>query len=671
MRGAQPLRSVETVFVRLDRAVTRWVPEAMNPLAQLGAIATTALVVASVSGVGLLLWYAASVYQAYTSVVAMGEAPFTAGLVRSLHRYSSDLAMFFVLVHAVRTFSERRVTHARWLPWVTGVLALGVMWFVGWTGYWLVWDARGLQVAQGTARLLDGLPIFLEPLSRSFVAQDTTASLMFFVVFFAHMLVPVGIVIVLWLHLARVSRPVWITGRPMTAWVVVCLVVLSLVWPADVAAPADPALLSPSFTMDWWYLAPLVLTDRLGTGALWGVLLVGSAVVVSLPWTLARRAVQPAVVETSRCNACSKCYADCPFDAIRMVPRTDGNDKYALQAEVDPTRCVECGVCAGACDSAGVGVPQLLTLEVRHQVDTWLAESPGAYVAWLCAHAAGGDLNVDPLTGRCEQLPGYVVVQLPCAAWLHPLSVERVMRRGAGGVLISSCPGRTCLHREGALWLGQRLHGQREPSLREDKVDADRIRELALDRTRTAEFLSEAAGFVAGKPQVHRAPTGRGAANAAAVVLAALLCLVTAVGSDLVYATPAVVDSELVVTFKHPGVTSEDCRVLTAEELASRPAHMRPQEQVCDRTRAPVRLRITIDGEQVLAETYQPAGLWSDGSSVAIARLPVPAGRHDVKVELGDTPDEAWTYHLDEGQQFETGSRRVLTFDRVEGFRWH
>ena len=87
-------------------------------------------------------WYRPSVHQAYASVAAT-VGPWAAGLMRSLHRYSSDAAMFFALVHALRLFFERRFTGPRWLAWVTGIVGLGVLWFVGWTGYWLVWDLRG------------------------------------------------------------------------------------------------------------------------------------------------------------------------------------------------------------------------------------------------------------------------------------------------------------------------------------------------------------------------------------------------------------------------------------------------------------------------------------------------------------------------------------------------
>ena len=43
----------------------------------------------------------------------------------------------------------------------------------GWTGYWLVWDERARQVALASAKWLDILPIFIEPMSRSFLVDET------------------------------------------------------------------------------------------------------------------------------------------------------------------------------------------------------------------------------------------------------------------------------------------------------------------------------------------------------------------------------------------------------------------------------------------------------------------------------------------------------------------
>ena len=240
-------------------------------------MAITSLIIATATGIVLLLWYRPSVHLAHASVEGMMVAlPWTAGLLRSLHRYSSDVAMFFALVHALRVFLERRFTGARWLAWVTGVAAVITLWFVGWTGYWLVWDTRAHGVAVGTAKALDVLPIFADPMGRSFLTDSSLNSLLFFVVFFLHMLVPLAMGVFLWLHIARLSRARFLTKAPLTVWVTGAMILLSIVYPADTEAPARMTAIRDSFEMDAWYLLPLAFTDRLGGGALWAILILGA-----------------------------------------------------------------------------------------------------------------------------------------------------------------------------------------------------------------------------------------------------------------------------------------------------------------------------------------------------------------------------------------------------------
>ena len=102
------LRGLGRGFLYLDRLFARIVSDSLNPLFHTGAIAVTATLIATVTGVVLLIWYKPSVHFAYESVQGMSQSPYTAGLIRSLHRYSSDAAMFFGLIHAARIVFERR-----------------------------------------------------------------------------------------------------------------------------------------------------------------------------------------------------------------------------------------------------------------------------------------------------------------------------------------------------------------------------------------------------------------------------------------------------------------------------------------------------------------------------------------------------------------------------------
>lgn len=666
LRLAFLFRAVEKAVLVVESASRRLLPDAWNPLLHSGAVANTLLLVACATGALLLLWYSPSVHLAHASMRAM-EADFLGRLVRAAHRYSSDGCLAFAAWHALRLTSARRFTGARWLAWVTGLLAIGLLWLIGWLGYWLVWDEPARQVALGSARVLDVLPIFADPLSREFVADQTINSLLFFIVFFAHMLIPLGMGIALWLHIARLARSDFLVSKQVALTLVGLTVALSLAAPPVAAAAARMAALPGRSAIDAWYLWPLWLTDRLSGGWLLALGVGGSALAFAVPWLLAKARPRPAAIVLPRCSGCTDCARDCPYEAIRMVPRTDGK-KFALQAEVDPSRCVGCGICAGSCSGGGSTLPHFDMLLERARIERWLDQAPLAdkpHLAFVCHDAADG-LTVDPVTGACAQLPGYRVLQVPCAGWVQDITLDRALRKGAPGVLIGACAG-ACRYREGVQWTHERLDRQRAPILPKH-ADRARIQVVETDRTQTGQLLAAAQAFRGGaalaRPKV--LPRALGAA-----VASALAAGVVWAGQVVPYRPPAQAGSGLVFSFRHPGRVDERCRPVSDEENARRPVHMRRPEE-CSRGRQPVRVRVRVDGKVVLEKGYAAPGLWGDGPSIGLERLAVAPGLRQVTLELGDAADpEEWAYTDQRAVEFVEGQVPAVVFDRGKGFVWH
>lgn len=700
VRGEGLLRLGERAFLALDRLVARLIPrESWNPFARTGAIAMTTFLVASVTGVLLLLWYRASVNSAYDSVAAMGAQPFPAGLVRALHRYSSDACLFFATIHVLQVLFQRRFTGARWLAWVTGFLLMFMLWVVGWLGYWLIWDEQGQMVATASAEMLDVLPVFVDPLSRSFLVDEQVNSLLFFMVFFVHMLLPLGMGVLLWLHLVRVSRPRFLTDRMLTIWVLGSLLAVSLLLPPDLPGPARMGREPDSFTMDAWYLMPLTVAQRMSVGASWAVLIVVGMVGISVPWSLSKRGQRrapPAVDVPERCTACENCFHDCPYGAISMVPRTAGEMTIATQAQVDPARCVGCGICNASCDTMGVGLPELPVSDARAQVRQWgEAARAAGREEWLlvgCGTSAAAGLEVRATDGSCAALPGWRVMPAPCAGWLHATVAEMALRRGLQGVAVVACGPGECHFREGVRATEERITGARAPAVDGERSDPRRIEVLRLDRTRGKDLPRELAAFQSRVRALDGAGATHGAAaNGAApsrrriprpvsllggVALAAVLTGVTWAGSSLTWHSAIPDTPRLFLSFKHPGQFVEESPEISAEELANRPVHMRPVQSMA-RHRAPVRVRVDVDGVTVLERSYPPRGLWGDGNSIAVEPIEVAEGKHRVEVFLADGPPpaagapEEWTHRADAELDFAPRDRRVVEFGREHGFRFH
>jgi hypothetical protein len=78
----------------------------LNPLKQLGALGFFFFWIVTVSGVYLFIFFDTGIEKAYESVEYMTvDHWYHAGVMRSLHRYASDLMVVMVLIHLLREFA--------------------------------------------------------------------------------------------------------------------------------------------------------------------------------------------------------------------------------------------------------------------------------------------------------------------------------------------------------------------------------------------------------------------------------------------------------------------------------------------------------------------------------------------------------------------------------------
>ncbi len=675
VRAARLFAAGEALLTRLDTLIERVWPRALNPLAQLGPATNAMLLLATASGVLLLIWYSASVQSAWSSLAELGPRS-PGGIVRSVHRYSSDLAMLLMLLHALRTLLARKFADARWLAWVSGVAMLGLVWFIGWTGYWLVWDERAQLVATGTMKAVDVLPVFGEPMLPLFNHDRTVPSLLFFVVFFLHMVLPLAITGGLALHLARLSRSRLLPDRRLTAWLTGAVLVAALLVPAANAASAHLAVKPAAFSLDWWYLWPLQLTARLSGPGLWLAAGLAAAGLFTVPWWLARRRPRPAfqaTVDVSRCFSCTLCSHDCPFGAITMVPRTDGKP-FPSQAQVDPDRCIGCGICAGACDTQGIGLAwfdaRRVGRELEELVATEHARGARPAIAFVCAQGDGGWELFDHV-GWARRLPGYTVRPVPCSGWVEPKLIERLVTKGAAAVLIVGCGSAETFGREGNRWMPARIAGTREPALRPNRADPRRVAHVDFDPIRPERLAMVAAGLLRAADPAPAVHTGRTAGwlaglGVAVAGLAGLLALANAP-----FRNPEPPEPEFIVMFRTYGDWVEGVAAdATPAGEDPRPVHMRAAQPV-QRTRQPVVVRVTVNG-RTEQHVVQPKGFSYDGMAVGEVRWRLAPGAQNAEVSLwtrGDTtgePVHRWR------AEWTTQARRrhVLAYEPEAGFIW-
>jgi ferredoxin/coenzyme F420-reducing hydrogenase delta subunit len=462
-------------FELIERPFERLFGPALNPLAQLGALGFFFFWIVAVSGIYLFIFFDTGIERAYESVEDISSYHwFHAGVMRSFHRYASDLMIVMVAVHLLREFANDRYRGARWFSWFTGLPIIWLLYASGVTGYWLVWDKLAHYVALTSAELLDWLPIFGEPIARNFISTGTLTSRFFTLMVFMHVAVPLILLFIMWVHILRISRPKINPPRKLALLSLIALTAVSIWKPALSQGHVDLAKAPVAVGLDWFYLPLYPLATLWGNGAVWGFLAAFSLMVALMPWLPPLRRARPAEVDLAHCNGCERCAEDCPYEAIRMVRRTDGLP-FPTQASVNPSLCVSCGICVGSCPSStpfrrsealrtGIDLPDFSLASLREAVVAKAATLQAAprILLLACAHGAGA--------GRATG-----TVTLPCVGMAPPSLIDFILSRDlADGVVVAGCAESACYHRLGLAWTQQRLAGARDPYLRA-RVPRERI----------------------------------------------------------------------------------------------------------------------------------------------------------------------------------------------------
>jgi len=488
----QGLERIERLF---DAAFT----PAHNPLHHLGALGWFFFWIVVVSGIYLYIFFDTGMRQAFESVESLThEQWYAGGVMRSLHRYASDALVVIALVHLVREWTKDRYRGKRWLAWVTGIPMLWFITVLGISGYWLVWDELAQYIAIGTTEWLDTLGIFGEAVARNFLDQETLTDRFFTLMVFVHILVPLILLFVMWLHIQRNSQPDVNPPRALAAGTFLTLIVLSLANPAVSHPAADLDRVVVQVRPDWFYLPVYPLLDHVDGLTLWLALGAGTVLLLVVPWLPPARRRPVATVSLPNCNGCGRCHADCPFNAVDMRARSDGL-AYEVEAVVDAGHCVACGICVGACPTAtphrrvgelvaGIELPDATSAALREQVLAVSAQlkGPARVLVFGCEHGPWDDRLAS------EQVAG---IRVRCSGAVPPAFIDFVISRGhADGVIIAGCRVDDCQHRLGVKWTQARLARERDPYLR-TRVPAERLRALWLGSSGRHRLATELSRF--------------------------------------------------------------------------------------------------------------------------------------------------------------------------------
>ncbi|MBI2885151.1 MAG: cytochrome bc complex cytochrome b subunit [Candidatus Omnitrophica bacterium] len=243
------------------------------------------------SGLLLLLYYRPSAETAFESVRFLMTRVEFGWLVRSVHAWAANLAIFSAMVHLASTFFLKAYRPPRELTWVSGVCLLFLLMGFGFTGYLLPWNTLAFFATKVGTEIAGVVP-YVGPLTQTLLRGGSDVGDLTLTRFFwLHIAVlPVGLLALMGLHLFMIqlqgmSKPLSVKDersipffpnfflRDLLVWVIVLGVILGLAvyWPATLGDKADPFAPTPVGIQPEWYFLWMFQTLKLIPGHLFGI----------------------------------------------------------------------------------------------------------------------------------------------------------------------------------------------------------------------------------------------------------------------------------------------------------------------------------------------------------------------------------------------------------------
>jgi len=582
-----------------------------NPLYYLGSIAVLLFMVACISGIYIFIFYNVNPRHAWESVEAISANVFN-GWMRSIHRYSSDLLVIFILMHLLHTLFTSKFK--RLISWISGIVSFLIVALIGVTGYMLVWDQKAKLTGYLTAKLFSALPIFDPSIAGAFLLNDlTTVGGFFKVALFGHIVFSLITVIVIWVHVLRISKPKIFPPKKLIFYVLIALGIISIAFPVVSDPPAQSSNLPLNTTFDWYYYFGYYLMKLFTVNQNW-IILVGSGIILCfIPYILKRKNNPPVTIDLDKCDACNLCSYDCPYEAIDMLDR-NGERKAILSAD----KCVGCGICIGSCGEHAITHPFFPQLNFN-------AQQKSDVTIFSCSYFPKFELP-DNL-----KITAY---QVPCTGSIMPKDVQRILEQNSNKVAILGCED--CYYRLGKTWTINRFLRRRAPSFSR-KFDASCVRHFTLtqfNKEKLEAFATAPTNEDVKKQEFSIVDHKRTNPLFAVLILVAFFTMMIPLSRTVVhFFNPK--EKTLIVNFKYISTPQE------YEKSYSTAKHMQSKNPVVKK-RSSVLLKVyaSKDRSLIYEKEFKPRGLRQDIAMFIFTQISIVPDQVDVELTETAFPDK-------------------------------
>lgn len=619
MQEVKPINNERTyghqLFQKFSSAFGKIYSTRLNPLYNLGSIAILMFVIACISGIYIFIFYNINPRHAWSSVEDVSHNLFN-GWMRTIHRYSSDLLVIFILLHLVHTLVTSKFK--RLVSWVSGIISFLIVIIIGVTGFILVWDQKAKILGYLTAKLFTALPIFDPSIAGAFLLNDLdTVGGFFKVALFGHIAFSLITVIIIWVHVLRISKPKILPPKKLIIYCVIALSIVSLIFPIKSDAPAQLTNLPTQTSFDWYYFFGYYLMKIFSVNQNW-IILIGSGIILCIiPYLFKRKNRPPVNIDLEKCNACNLCAYDCPYEAIDMLIK-DGERKAILS----PEKCVGCTICIGSCDEHAISHLQFPQYELGSNAKADLT-------LFCCSYFPKHELPEGIKT---------IEYHVPCLGSVMAKDVQKILDSSNGKVAFLGCED--CYYRLGKTWAINRFMRKRAP-LFSKKYDAARLRLYTLtqySKEKIFAFVKSDSETDHNKSQITVSDHLKAKPVLSVLILTAFFALMVPLSSTVVrFFNPT--EKTLFVNFKYISTPME------YETNNSSEKHMQSLTPVVKK-RSPVLLKVfSANNKKLLFEKeFTPRGVRNDIAMFIYSQLVLT--EEVVNVEMYETAFPEKKYQL-------------------------
>ena len=612
-----------------DKLLDKIYGSSVNPVYYTGTISVALLLIVIISGFYLFIFY--NIATPYESVVNI-QNQIVGRIVRSLHRYATDLSLITVFLHLTRMFVDVKTFGSRTLSWLSGFVLLGFLFLSAFTGYILVWDQHALLLANAGAKLLNIIPVFTELPSRTFSGEVKLDNSFFFINLFMHIALPFIMSLGLWIHTIKISSVPWLPSKKKNWSIFAILLIISIVYPLKLMPKADFLHKVKYISIDWFYEFWLPINNKFDPIVLWviGLLLFLLFIFVPFWWRPKYLTIKKTASNENFCKACKQCTYDCPYQAISIM-KIDCNKNSRFIAKVDSKLCVSCGICAASCDLLHMGPYPKKAIQEMGKAKEFISINnidKNSIIFICCSSLIFKKDELKLLVGSESEFKYFFYYQ-DCIGSLHMKTLS-ILTKISSGVFIISCPSKMCQNHDSPKLFQKRFK-------KEEKLH-DKVHFLNSGINDVNFFIKQKDDFLSylknkGKHPKFISLPSRFLNRIIGFLFSVLFCLIIAYIPNIAYQFNG--DSSFLrLSWRLAGQKIEVCKKTNFNKLKKIPKHMRNPSGVCVSKSINYNLLLKIDNKTIIDRIYLHHGLKGDGAIFVLMDIPVSSGLKNISLSF-------------------------------------